>query len=193
VHGRYCLILIAFTIAPTVNGDLFAFENASPEDVATQALQALREDRMEDFAKLMHPNALRQFKETMVSIVDVAAEAGQEKQVLGLFGTVEAAEELRELDDKDVFLRFFQTLSKKRPEFRQSMAGAGAQVLGHVTEGKDLVHVVYRITLTVEGVKATKMDVISLQRTKTGWAMLLRSDIETMAAALKQRFSRTKL
>ena len=72
------------------------------------------------------------------------------------------------------------------------MAGAEARVLGHVPEGTDLAHVVYRMTITVDGLKVTKMEVLSLQRTDSGWAMLLRSDIETMAAALRQRFGRAK-
>lgn len=60
----------------------------SPEQVASKAMESLKENRLEDFASLMHPAALQRFKEMVLSIVEGAAELGQEKQVLGLFGTV---------------------------------------------------------------------------------------------------------
>jgi putative sterol carrier protein len=61
-------------------------------------------------------------------------------------------------------------------------------VVGHVREGDDVVHVVYRGTTSVGNVKISKMSVMSLKADGESWRMLLTGDIEGMAAMMKLQF-----
>src|SRR5438093_7426720 len=97
---------------------------------------------MDEFAKLMDPKALQGFKGGMVSVVEGATEVGQEKQILRLFDGVRNADELKKLDDAQVFLRFYRGYSRLKPELRQSLAGAETQIMGHDTEGNEYNQVV---------------------------------------------------
>ncbi|HXG11466.1 MAG TPA: hypothetical protein VNK04_17055 [Gemmataceae bacterium] len=160
---------------------------ATPDTVARNALDALKEDRLEDFAKAMHPDALKRFKALLLSIVDAAAKDGQEKQILVLFSGVRTADDLKKLDETQFFVAFYRGVTRLRPEMKQLLGGAEVQTLGYVMEGKDTAHVVYRMTVSAEGAKVTKLDVLSLQKTGTGWGMLLSGDIEGIANLLKQK------
>lgn len=191
------LLTVTLISCLVINRSVSSFEEAkqsdSPEQIVKKAIDAMKEDRMDDFAELMHPDALQSFKDSMVSIVEGATKLGQEKQILRLFDGVASADDLTKLDGAQVFVSFMRGYGRLRPEMRKSLAETEAHIVGHVAEGKEFAHVVCRMTMTVEGVKVTKLEVISVKRTDSGWAMLLRGDIETMAAALLQRFGGEKL
>jgi hypothetical protein len=160
----------------------------TPEDVAKRAVAALKEDRLDDFAKAMHPEALKAFKSALVSIAETADKGGQGKEILGLFKGVDDLDELKKLDDVPFFVSFYRGITRVQPALKQALAGAESQIIGHVLEGKDIAHVVHRMTVTVEGTKVAKTDVISMRKTETGWGMLLSGDLENMTTMLKRRF-----
>jgi hypothetical protein len=164
----------------------------TPEDVAKRAVAALKEDRLDDFAKAMHPEALKSFKAALVSIAEVADKGGQGKEILGLFKGVDDLDELKKLDDVPFFVFFYRGITRVQPALKQALAGAESQIIGHVLEGKDTAHVVHRMTVTVDGTKVSKTDVISLKKTDTGWGMLLSGDLENMTTMLKRRFGLEK-
>jgi hypothetical protein len=78
------------------------------------------------------------------------------------------------------------------PEFQSILGAAETDMLGHVSEGPDLAHVVYRMRLTVEGVAITKLDVMSLRRAGSEWRGLLKGDIEGMAEAIRRQMEKAK-
>lgn len=194
--SRKLPLVVALTIplvaATRLVGDEPATQADTPETFARQALDALKEDRLDDFAKAMHPDALKRLKTLLVSIVDGAASQGQERQVLVLFSGVSTADDLKKLDDVQFFVAFYRGLVRLRPEMKQALGGADVQILGHVLEGQDTAHVVYRMTVTAESLKITKLNVLSMQKTESGWAMSQSGDIEGMAEALKRRFGGQK-
>jgi hypothetical protein len=161
----------------------------TPEVVAQKAVLALKENRLDDFAKAMHPEALKGFREFLVPLADAAEKDGEEEELLAIFQGVSTVEELKKLHDRQFFMAFFQGVMTKTPEMKQVMAGAEVEMLGHVMEGKDTAHVVCRMKMSFEGVKFKKMTVISLRRTEGGWAMLLSAEVEGMAELLKRQFS----
>jgi hypothetical protein len=183
------VLLLVFPATPALGQ---TGKDDSPEAAARKALVALKEDRLDDFAKAMHPEALKRFKTLMVAIVDAAAKEGKEKSVLALFSGVSGSEELKKLNDTDFFVSFYRGLTRLRPEMKDLVAGAELQTLGHVMEGKETAHVVYRMTTKLEGATITKMNVMSLQRTADGWALLLSGDIEGVADLLKHKFGGDK-
>ena len=75
-----------------------------------------------------------------------------------------------------------------RPRLHDAFRGTTLDVIGHVPEGEDLIHVVYRGTVTQGGIKVSKMSVVSLKAKGDDWGMLLTGDIENIAVMLKRQF-----
>jgi hypothetical protein len=157
----------------------------TPEDVAAQALAAMSEQRLDDFAALMHPEALDDFRSMLLPVAEAAHRKGQSEQLLTLFHGVETMEGLRNLDSKSFFAAFLTGVSEVIPQFAQAMRGMTAEVLGHVMEGGDIAHIVYRGSVALEGATIKKVAVISMKGTDQGWGMLLTGDIENMARMLE--------
>lgn len=160
----------------------------TPEAVAQRATAALREGRVADFALDMHPQALKEFREVMLDVSRAAKERGEEEDFLEMFKGVKSLDQLSQLDDAQTFVAFLDGMMDLQPRVRSALRGTTIQVVGHVAEGTDLVHVVYRGTVKQGDFEVTKLTVMSLQRTEDGhWAMLMTDDIKAMAATLKRQ------
>src|SRR3954465_5943900 len=70
----------------------------SAEGVVEKALDALNHGRLDTFVKAMHPDALSEFRATILETLDVAARHGKEARVLEAFKGVKGVEELKALD-----------------------------------------------------------------------------------------------
>ena len=167
--------------------DSTAGEN-SPEKTAIRAMEALREERIGDFAKEMHPEALKSFKTAILDVMDSAEKAGREGQLLSLFKDVTAVSDLRNLNDAAFFASFYEGVIKMQPRIRDSMKGMTIEVIGNVKEGTDVLHVVYRGTVNSGDLKVSQLSVMSMKANGDRWGMLLTSDLEVLAATLKKQF-----
>src|SRR5438445_1532003 len=63
-------VSFALTIPGRVAGNEPKKDGASPEAVSEKALKALKEDRLEDFAGVMYPDALKRLKALLIAVVD---------------------------------------------------------------------------------------------------------------------------
>lgn len=160
----------------------------TPESVAHKALIALREDRLQDYAELMHPDALKRFRSMVISSVQELEREGLGNTALAMYGLTK--EQLKRLNDRELFVATLKGVYQRVPELKQVTTGAEFQVLGHVMEGSDTAHVVYRLTATLQGIKASKISVITLQRSSVGWRMLLLYELENMLRLLSVKSRR---
>lgn len=160
---------------------------SSPEDMALVAVDAIKVQKYEAFAKAMHPEALREFRSTMSALLDAASRAKQSSQVLPLFDGAKRIEDLKKLDDLAFFVSFMQGAMKVNPETKEALAKMKVQVLGHLPEGKTTEHVVYRTTFPGTGPGLESVKVISLRKDGETWGLLLGGDVEAIIASLKQR------
>ena len=188
-----CLLLLALAVAALVPNPLLGNSQPptgenTPEAIATRALAALKENRIADFAKEMHPEALASMKASLLEVVDAAEEKGRVAEALSIFKGVKEADQLRKMNDAEFFTAFFDGMLSLQPRIRDTFKGMTLEVVGHVPEGNDVVHVVYRGTATVGEVKISKMSVMSLKADGDSWRMLLTGDIEGMAAMMKLQF-----
>ena len=185
-----CMLALLFMLTESLHGQTRATSgDKSPEAVATRALTALKESRIADFAKTMHPEALKQLKATLLEVVAEAEKQERVDEVLTIFKNVNSADDLRKLDDVAFFTAFFEGVMQLQPRIRDALQGTTLDVIGHVPEGPDVIHVVYRGTVTQGDVKVSKMSVMSLKSHGDDWGMLLTGDIEGMAAMLKRQFA----
>jgi hypothetical protein len=155
----------------------------TPEVVARQFGAAMRANDWVGTAQLMHPDALARFRNMFLPIV-TADSTGQLCD--RLFATTSVAE-VAALPDAELFARFFRTLVSGAPELSGMFAGADLVPVGHVSEGNDVAHVVFRMKVAADGVTITKVQAMSLRRLGPTWRVLLSGDFEGLAAALARR------
>jgi hypothetical protein len=170
-----CLAVTATTASPQAT--------RTPEDVTGAYLNAVKAQRWDDMAALMHPEALDEFRAMLLPIVTHTNGTALREQ----FFAGASVAELSALSPAEFFARFMQALTTQSPELKSLLGGAKTDLLGHVSEGADTVHVVYRMNMSVQGIELSKMDVMSLRRTANGWRGLLSGNLRGFAAAMSRR------
>jgi hypothetical protein len=156
----------------------------TPEVVTQQYGAAMRTNDWIGAAELMHPDALAKFRRMFLPLVN-ADSTGQLCQRLF---AASSASELAGLPDAELFARFFRTLVSDAPELSGMFAGSDLVPIGHVLEGDDIAHVVFRMKVAAkDGVTLTKVQALSLRRAGPTWRVLLSGDFEGLATALARR------
>lgn len=154
----------------------------TPEDAARRYFEVMRRAEWDAAAKLMHPDALEQFK----SFFTTLAAADSAAPVISTFFGVKTAAELRALPAAEVYARMIRSLAAMSPETKQALTSIQAEVIGSVPEGGDAAHVVYRMNVAVSGVSVAKVQVISFRRSGDRWLALLTGDLQGMIQSLSR-------
>jgi len=157
-----------------------------PESVATQFVGTMRALDWTGMARLMHPSALHQLRELLTVLIQAPSADDLRQQLLGV-RSVAAAESL---SDTAVFAGLMHATLERDQGLADVMKSARMQVLGHINEGPDTVHVLYRMTLVVDSTPITRMDVASFARSPIGWRGLLKGDVTALAARLRRMLPR---
>jgi hypothetical protein len=174
------LVLSAARLSP-------AQDLSTPEAVAGQAMKAMNAQDHAQFASYMHPEALKTFRKLLSEILDAAAANKADAEMLGLFHEAKSVAALKELSDAQFFASFLRGVMGRIPNLKEALGGAEFEILGHVKEGPDVVHVVTRIKIAMGSASMKKMSVISLRQDGKSWKMLLTGELEGLAASLKAR------
>jgi hypothetical protein len=158
--------------------------DAPPEEVAHTYIRAFAELEINAVADTLHPAALEKFKELLVAIADALEAAPAErkappKMLSALFGE-EGPQAIKTRPARDSFVRFMSNLTTFVPQLREMTAGSEYQIIGHVDEGANVTHVVFRATLRRGEAQVTKMEVLSLKLDGTAWKVLLTDDLESL-------------
>ena len=148
----------------------------TPEQVARRYFEASRAGDWAAVTALMDPAALESFKRMMAPVVSAGGGSEMAQQLFGISGKAE----FDALPAPQVFQRFMGQLIELQPMMKELLAGSSYQVIGHVDEGADGTHVVYRMKMKVMGAEVTKVETLSLHRTPAGWRAQLTGDMENM-------------
>ncbi len=165
---------------PAQTGPAQAQTAETPEQVTERFVAAMRAADWNGMASLMHQNALKEMRQLLAGVFE-APNAGQMRQQLLGVTTVQQAQAL---SDTAVFASLMR-MTTQDADVAELLRSAKVQVLGHVNEGADTVHVVYRMAMTINGIPITKMDVMSLARSPVGWRGLLKGDVTALAAGIR--------
>lgn len=152
----------------------------SPESFARRYIATLTAGDYAANAKLMHPAALASIRRFMTVLGQKDPSGATLKQLLEVPDTAA----VRALTDEQVYERFLRRTMGMQAGLAEAMRSAKVDVLGHVDEGADTTHVLYRLRLTVEGVEMRKVDVLTLRRSGTEWRAMLSADIDNLVARL---------
>jgi hypothetical protein len=162
-------------------------DDGSPETVVRGAVGAMNQGRLGEFVKAMHPEALKKFRVAILRLADLAAKDGKSAEVLRLFPDTKDLADLKKLDDGPLLERYLRGALGASPEVKKMLAGAKTEMIGHLDEGEDRTHVVYRVRLDPGVPNAGILSVASLRRDGRRWAMLLSGDVEGMVAMMEKR------
>lgn len=156
----------------------------TPESVVERYTKTMQRRDWKASAALMHPDALLKLKRMFRPIVFAVTAPGLD--VGKTFFGVRTGAEFDRLSGTQAYERLMSAVTKMNPELSSVLATSKSQIIGHVLEGTDTAHVVYRMTARTQGISVTKVAVMSLKRVGNTWGGLLTGDIEGMAAALSR-------
>jgi RNA polymerase sigma factor (sigma-70 family) len=179
-----------------------ALDPRSPEIALLQAVDLLNQGRLEDFVAAMHPEAVKQLRTAVTETIDARSRQvppGKLAMLPGLEGLAESNmqadltrfpgvksfAELKTLDDRRFVALYLATLFAGFPEFTLRLTGTKIEPLGHVVEGGESVHVVYRST-TAGGRASRDLSVANLRKDGQRWAMEVPEDLATFVESNKQ-------
>ena len=162
-----------------------AQEPESPEALVTAYIAAMHRGDWDAMTGFMHPDALRDFKAMFTPLLKLGGDSGVE----AMFDVPDAAAFVA-ASPADLFRAFIRNIAGT-PELFAVMANSELDVIGSVPEqGTDVTHVVHRMTVSIEGMTVTKMEVTPVRQDQGRWRAMLSGDLEGMATVLKQTMQR---
>ncbi len=163
-----------------------AAQQESPEDVARQYVAAMQAGDWNGMAALMHPEALAELRGLFDPLLDIP----EARMVIQQFYGAASLEEARARSDTAVFANFIEFVSSQEPLVGEAIRSSRVEFIGHLYEGDELAHVLYRMTMTVEGLPVTQIDVFTVRRSGSTWRGMLKGDLSAFAAAIRQAVER---
>jgi hypothetical protein len=154
-------------------------ESGPPAAIADRFLHSVRALRWDAASELIHPETLARFS-TLVSTIAAADATGETGR--SLTGT--DPDGFAALTQEQIFARAIASMLTDMPGLANALHDRDDFVLGHVMEGADSAHAVYRTLARIGGAVA-EVKVIQLVRTDSGWRILWSDELEVLDAALR--------
>lgn len=177
---KWLQILVLSVIGIVSAGSALAAPQESAEAFVKRSFDVIQRDGLPSVVEFMHPDELDRMKTMMAPLFEKPPSGGKSPVSLGLFGTAYSPREFKELSSKG-FVR--SLLSKINGLGKASLVNA--QVLGSVREG-ELVHVLTRSTASVEDIRMTQVQVVTLKPHGDSWGMMLTGELEGYGLLMKK-------
>lgn len=174
----FLLMLAAGT--PAAAQTTLAQATATPEEAATLFLRSVRAIRWRTAAQFLHPSTLARFRE----LVDILCEPDTTGAMRRYLTGTSDPKAYAALSDATVFERAVGHTIDDLPGLMHSLYDHTDHVLGHVMEGRDTAHVVYRTVEHLSGA-VPQVLVMQVQRTPQGWRVLWSDELAVLEEALR--------
>lgn len=152
---------------------------ATPEAVADLFLRSVRAIRWSAAAQFIDDETLERFRSTVTMMSDPDTTG----QVRTYLTGVDSAG-LAELSAATVFDRAIGVMIDDMPGLMHSIYARDDEVIGHVDEGSEDGHTVYRTTARISGA-VPEVKVMQMRRSPGGWRVLWSDELEVLEAALR--------
>jgi hypothetical protein len=161
-----------------------AAQAETPETVARRYFETIRSEDAAGLARVTHPAALAELRALLTPLFESRLPEADEfrQRLLG----VRTVSEARALSDTTVFANFVRALGSQLPVFAEALRSSSITPVGHVMEGPDTAHVVYRVTIPFDGITLERTAVLSLGRRGESWGALLSGDYSELARVLRE-------
>jgi hypothetical protein len=182
------LLLLVFSFSGALAQAAAPPAAESPESVVQRYTAAMKAGDYQKTAELMHPEALEKFRNLLLPLLDVPQGADKEQSALPLFRGAKDVAAVKKLSPTEFFASFMGGLIDSEPLLKDALGSAGMTPIGSVPEG-DVLHVVCRTSVAVQGVSLSKLEVVSVKRSAGNWRILLSGELEGMAELLRATMS----
>lgn len=180
------VLLLALALTPSApvgperaSAQTLAELTASPDSAAALFIRSIRSMRWSAAAQFMDPEPLSLFHDVVTMITEPDASGDLLDYLTGTDTTA-----YRALDAREVFDRALTTLTGDMPGLTYSLQDRDDEFLGHVTEGTDSAHVVYRTQSRLSGA-LPEVKVMQMRRGPEGWRVLWSDELDVLETALR--------
>lgn len=177
--GVLVMVILGASAAPAHARQSIGELTATPEAAADLFLRSVRAIRWSAAAQFMDDETLERFESTVTMIADADTTGDVRAYLTGVDSAGLAA-----LGADEVFDRAVGTMIVDMPGLMHSIFDRDDEVLGHVAEGADGGHVVYRTTARISGA-VPEVKVMQMRRRPDGWRVLWSDELEVIEAALR--------
>lgn len=165
------LVVLGLALAAPVSAQRATASPGSATAVAQRTLAALAARNADGFAREASPQDLAAFRAQLLPNLKQAMDGKQRPEVLAMFAPAKSYEEIEKIPAERLFALYLGAVMKR-------VASAGPlqiqnTILGQVSEGDSLVHVVYRQRVKSGSSSANNVTLLSLRRTPGGWKVVL--------------------
>ncbi|MCP4706774.1 MAG: hypothetical protein GY865_19425 [candidate division Zixibacteria bacterium] len=174
---RMVVVLILFSICMLAYGD-----DKGPESLAEKYFNTLQTDGVTSVGQFLHPDALAEFKNMMLPIIEAEANSGQHQLKDVLFGDSATVAEIKEMDHMDFMNSCMNLIAIQMGSANISFDKM--EILGTIEEG-DARHVVTRIAIGADELAITQFEVLSFMPYEDTWRLQLSGKMKGLAATLR--------
>jgi hypothetical protein len=128
--------------------------------------------RIDEFVSAIDPESLEEFRTAVVATLDDAAKRVGEARVLQSFPGVKSVKALKALDAPKLFAGVVRRLGSD-PSMKKALAGTKIDVFGHINEGEDSAHVIYRSSMKQGESDIVRLNVATLRKSGESWNMTI--------------------
>jgi len=171
--------VLAFGGRPATAQNTIEQATDTPEQTARLFLRSVRAIRWATAAQFVHPAALDRFHLVVTQMVRVDT-TGDIRRFL----TQTDSAGYTKLSSSEVFARAVGAVVDDMPGLMDAIYERDDTVLGHVSEGRDTAHVVYRSTPRLPG-STSEVKVMQLTRTPRGWRVRWSDELEVLWTAVE--------
>lgn len=180
------LLLVPWIACLLCVGSIGAEEMLSPETLVTLYYQEMAKGDWNAVSQHMHTGELEKFKTMMLPVFEEGFRSEKQPDALAAFTQGDDLEKVRNYTPQEFFSRFLKWIMVMKPGTERVLQHSTVQPIGHVMEEQS-VHVVYRMNTEIEGMKISKLAVMSLKPQGAQLKLALTGEIEGMAQALQSQ------
>ena len=152
---------------------------ASPDSAAALFIRSIRAMRWSAAAQFMDPEPLAFYRDIVTMITEPEQAGDLLEYLTGVDSSTYAS-----LDAPEVFQRALTTLTRDMPGLSYNLQDRDDEFLGHVLEGPDSAHVVYRTQSRISGA-LPEVKVMQMRRGPQGWRVLWSDELDVLETALR--------
>lgn len=173
-------IMLTIAVTSLLAAPLVAQQGAgAPKAVAQRVLNALAAHNASAFAADMHPEAMAAFKDAVSRSLDQLSTDAERQQAEEFFQGNETLDQIKALPPERFFGAYMGGVFKRMQQ--NGDVRMRYQILGQVPEGTDLMHIVYRATISRGDRAVSDVSLLTLRRSPGGWKALLSGDLRNLA------------
>jgi len=184
----FALLIIAFAIGGCNQTE----QNFDAQiAIAESGNQAMTSSDWDAYGKLMHPDALAEFKSHLMPIIENLPKINN-SDTINLFGHMYVVDSLKAKDDTKFFTEFLGIIFSLSPDLATTFSTMKNESVGAILEGDNTIHALFRTDMKISGREVTEMNVVTLLKDGTEWKLDLSYKLEGILMMVKSTLEQMK-